>query len=619
MTRRPPFDRTLPSPIGRLAQLRSDAGEAVVRDQHSSHVQQLMAPWGSLEEALWGALGGEEPPRLLVLTGSAGSGKSATLNHLLERELATGAGRIGRHLADATHSDSPDRGQAERLAAFFEPFADGAGEPEGPCRVIAMNTGMALRFFNDLETMRGAPSLSGLEALLRGRLGLPQSKGAAVPEPWLVRATLVVNLDLRPTSGLPGSLFEEILRRLDPSNPEGVLEGAARCGTCQVRDWCWPMANASALASASGRSAVNVAAGDVAVARGRHLAPRALWDAAAELALSGLDLHSIDNGDPCLAIARAAEAGDEALLVQSLAGNGALGGPLVPPPLVPADERSLVAELASRDPSYFPSLDAHKLIADAGLDPDHDANRLIEWLRAGEQPHPALARAATALTQGRATTPDGSRVWGRVLARAAWLGGELEGRTALDIDFMSALEAQAAGVTEFDPEGGSLEKALTVVEEGLAAVFGLVSGPEHYYPTSTGRAGGQADLLVQAALIDEQLLKTRPDPVQAANPVGSTLVGYRPLALSLEVAGQEIAVDYPLWLLLHGAPDGATPSTHDLERFLALRRAVRIVGVEVAAEPRRALLVRERGHGGRRFRIVTRNAAANVLRATEVR
>jgi hypothetical protein len=580
-----------------------------------------MSRWGSLEEAIWEALEPTFQRRLLVLTGSAGSGKSATLNHLLQRESDTAAGRIGDHLADATHADAPDRNQAERLAEFFAPFADGSPEPTEPCRAIAMNTGMALRFFTDLPGLDSAPKLTHLETLLRRRLNLPTLPGAPTPPDWMSDGVLVVNLDHRTTAGPPGSLFEDILSRFDPSASDGVLEGTPRCSTCTVRDWCWPMTNAALIASEEGRRALNIAAGDVALARGRQIAPRSLWDAAAELALGGLNLHGGDGRDPCFAIADIATARDESVLVHAMACNGALGPILRDDEiLVPASPGSLVAEIAARDPSYEASFPAHKLIADAGLDPDADADLLLSNLRGGlPQPHPAVVRAAEALRHGRATSQNGERVWGRVVARAAWLGGHLEGRSGLSEDFADALAAQASHATEFDdsPQGRALELALGTVEEGLAIVFGLATGLEHYYPTSSPTADAVADLMVRVRLIEEGWLKTRPDPIPQHNPVGSSLVRYRPLTISLEVAARPIAVDYPLWKLLREAARGAAPSAIDLERFLALRQAVRVVGVRAAAESDRPLLVRDRGPGGRKFRIITRNAAAHILRATE--
>ncbi|MFE4953464.1 hypothetical protein ACFRCW_04985 [Streptomyces sp. NPDC056653] len=611
MTAAPPFDSSLPSPIGRLAQLRARAGEAVVRDDQPTEVQRLMAPAGTLDEALWEALGGADAPKLLVLTGSAGSGKSATINHLLQRERETCAGRIGVHLADATHADAPDQGQAERLADFFAPFADDASTTAAdPCRLVAMNTGMALRFFHDLHDLDTAPPLGALEALLRSRLGLPGAVGS-VPQ-WLDAAVLVVNLDHRPTAGEPGDLFEDVLRRLDPGLHEGVLEGAPRCGTCSVRDWCWPMANAAIISSRCGRAAINAAAGDVALARGRQLAPRALWDAAAELALSGLDLdrHDSEGRDPCYAIADVADKNDEIALLTGLACNGALAS---------ARPGTLVADIAMRDPGYAPSRVAHELIADAGLDPDLDGRRLAEWLTGDTALHPAASRGAQAIADGRVPSVGQSRPLGRVLARAAWLAGELQPRSGLPPEFASALRAQASRATENDPteDGDALYGALCAIEEGLAEVFGLTSGPERYYPTATPVPGSDADLLVEAKLVQNGLIAIQPDPVTSGNPAGSALVGYRPITLALKAAERPIAVDYPLWRLLRQAAAGAAPSSVELERFLALRQAIRVLGVTTAADPRQTLLVRERGTG-RRFRVVTRNASAGTLRATEV-
>jgi hypothetical protein len=601
-----PFDTSLPSPLKRLSQLRARASEAVVRDERPSDVQRLMAPRGRLEDSLWEVLGGPSAPALLVLTGSAGCGKSATINHLLEREAETGADRVGAHLADATHSDAPDQAQAERLASFFADFADGAAPAGGPCRVVAMNTGMALRFFHELRTLRDAPPLTGLEGLLRRRLGLPG--GDAASPGWLHDAVLVVNLDHRPTAGRPGDLFDDLLERLDPARADGVLEGAPRCATCAVRNWCWPMANALSLSSAPGRAALNAAVGDVALARGRQVPPRALWDLVAELALGGV---GDDDDDPCYRIARVAAEQDEQALARGLACNVALTA---------AQDGTLLGDVAARDPGYQASEKAHAIVSDAGLDPDADARHLTEWLAGGREPHPAVTYCAAILADGRLWAPDGARYWGRMLARAGWFGGELQGRTELPAEFADALAAQSVGATEADgsPEGTALDTALATVEAGLAGAFGLQSGPERFYPTSTPHADATAELLVEAKLIDTGQLTTVPDPVIEANASGARIVGYRPLTLAVEAAGRRILVDYPLWRLLHLAAAGGAPSTVELERFLALRQAIRQVGVLAASDHSRPLLVREIGAGARRFRVTVRNPTTLVIRASEV-
>jgi hypothetical protein len=611
-----PFDVSLPSPLARLAQLRARASEAVVRDAQSSDVQQLMAPSGGLEDDIWDLLGSADAPDLLVLTGSAGSGKSALINHLLERN-GTDDRRLGEHLADATHADAPDQDQAQRLADFLAPFADGNPRPGGPCRVVAMNTGLALWFFNDLGAIESPPPLVGLEVLLRRRLGLPPSAGPVAE--WMEAAVLVVNLDHRPTAGREGDLFDALLARLDPGSPDGVLEGAPRCATCSVREWCWPTANAGLVSSRAGRAALNAAAGDITLTRGRQLAPRALWDTAADLCLSGLDVDSDDLAqDPCFGIAAVAAAADEDRFLSGMACGSALAK---------TGDGSLTADISSRDPGYLPSLRAHALVSDAGLDPSADADCLATWLSGDGPAHPAAEHAARILRQGRAPFRTG-----RLMARAAWLAGGLEGGSGLPPEFADALHAQAMAASADDgtPDGERLYEALDLIEDGLAEVFGLTSGPDKYYPTSTPSPGATADLLVQVQLVGDGHLVTHPDPVSHGNLEGSRLVGYRPLALSLRVdtpgtegptrEGRHVYVDYPLWSLLRQAAAGGSPSSVELERFLALRQAIRVVGVAAAADRSRPrpLLVRERGAGGRRFRVVVRNAATGAMRANEV-
>ncbi len=357
------------------------------------------------------------------------------------------------------------------------------------------------------------------------------------------------------------------------------------------------MANAKAVSSHSGRTAINAAAGRVALARGRQLAPRALWDAAAQLVLSGLPC---EQPDPCDEIAAVWEAGDDEALLRGLACSGALDAP---------GKGSLVGDISNFDPSYASTANAHDIISDAGLDPDRDAERLVEHL--GD--HPAVARAADRLRLGR-LPDDSNRFWGRMLARAAWLGGELADAETIDSTFAAALEAQVAGR---GLEDDAMYHAIELIEEGLARVFGFIAGVEHFYPTAGNAEGANADLLVRAQLLDGDHLSPTTDAALAANRDGAETVGYRPLALALTVASHNVTVDYPLWQLLRRATEGAAPSLIELESFLTLRTAMRQVGVDAAAA-NAPLLVRQRGQEGRKFRLVTRSANGDILRATEV-
>lgn len=600
MTPTPPFDTSLPSPIARLGELRASAEQSVVRDGRISPVQRIMARPGAVEQALWDAAGAEGGPRLIVLTGSAGSGKTAAIEHLLERDRTEGSGRFGRHLADATHADAPDQDQVARLASFFAPFADDRDEPIEPCQLVAMNTGMALRFFSDLPGLDDAPPLSGLESLLREQLGLPHRSAARAD--WLGNAVLVVNLDHRPTAGRHSDLFDGILTRLDPGDPTGVLEGATRCLTCHVQDWCWPMANAVNLSRPEARATLNGSAGVLALARGRELAPRALWDAAADLALSGVQVQQAQ--DPCLAIADVAARQDEDALLHGLASHEALEDP---------PDGTLLAALASADPSYSPSKAAHSLISDVGLDPATDSRNLLDWLGGADGAHPASRRAASIVARGQLRPP------ARLLARAAWLAGHLPQAAALPDAFLAALEAQSAGASPGEGEGGRpLLDALEHVSLGFAAAFGVQSGPETFFPTEAP-GPRETEVLVEADLVADGLVWTAPegDPVRARNLRGADLVGYRSLSLALVVAREvPLNVDLPLWSLLQAAIEGTAPSTVDLERFLGLRRAVEAVGRQASNNHRLALLVTHRGTG-QRFRVAP-FGPTTTLRAREV-
>src|SRR5262249_39677060 len=149
-----------------------------------------------------------------------------------------------------------------------------AGKP----RLIAMNTGMVIRFFDQLPDSHG---YTALEAGIREQLELPPSAGDARS---LAGRVLVVNLDQRPTAGGGGLLFSRMLEKLDPGRDDGIMAGAPRCETCRVRDWCFVRTNSSIVSSQPARAALDAAAAQLAMDRARYLQPRALWDLAASLA-----------------------------------------------------------------------------------------------------------------------------------------------------------------------------------------------------------------------------------------------------------------------------------------------------------------------------------------------
>src|SRR5206468_1586414 len=84
-------------------------------------------------------------PSLIVLSGNAGDGKSDLLARLQE---SLGPRADIECVPDATQADEPSEDQQSRLGDFFRPFADAPSDADCRLHLIAMNTGMAISFFD---------------------------------------------------------------------------------------------------------------------------------------------------------------------------------------------------------------------------------------------------------------------------------------------------------------------------------------------------------------------------------------------------------------------------------------------------------------------------------------
>ena len=563
----------------------------------ASALQQRAYVRTGLEDRLAARITSADPPDLVVLSGSAGSGKS----HLIQQLRKSCGHLLGDVIEDATHAESPDTEQQDRLLRFFRPFADGQERPGGSPRLIAMNTGMVLKFLSDIRRTGQDAGLGALGDLLLERLSIPRPRAVHRRPRWLDEAVLVINLDNRPTAGSEDSLLRHVLRALDPDGDGGLFAGAPRCGTCSVRQWCYPRANLAIVSSPAGVDTLDRAVGTVALERGREIPPRAVWDFVAGLAL-GPDLLRLT--DPC----------------EAIAGLGAAGGPesarRVADGLIvqmPLDRPSsdLAERVTQLDASFVPSGEAHDIIASAGISHDEDAQRLREWLG---QPGSTevLSMVGSAVCRAEVNLP------GRSLARAAWLAGHLDGGAATADEFREILSSYTASS---DPE--TLHAMVSVQENlaaGLAQAFGFTAGPETFFPADRGE--DTVSVMVQAHLLgdtsEDLRLNLDPDPVRATNRVGADIVGYRPLALHLRLGGHRMPITYPLWVLLNRSLDGTAARSLDLERFHGLRRALEAVGRIAAGEPGRPALVFDTATG-RAYRIAAHSVlGTETLRASEV-
>lgn len=568
-----PYDATLPSPIAALLALRASGQGAVVDAGSSSDLQDRMRVDTGVASAILDLARSPAAPALILISGSAGGGKSVLIDELLRR----GSDAFAAWIEDATHSDSPTDDQMERLAAFLAPLADGATPAQGPPLLLAMNTGMLIRFFDQLRDARGADhGFTALESTLASRLAIDDADGAV---PDLADRVAVVNLDGRPTCGGSGSLLRDILASLDPDDAEGVLAGSPRCATCSVTAYCWPRTNAALLAAPQTAAAVDSAAAGAARERGRWPSPRELWDAASHLATGGA---TFGVPDPCAVIAQVAASHDRAAVWDHLL----ITGPFRNPP------SRLVDEIARADPSFAALPEVHRILSSAGVDPERDARAIVDAL--GGPRSPAVDTGVATITHDESAPPRPEIA--RALVRARWLAGALEAATA-----PAHRPVFDAALVEYPRmgDGGdllALDQLLILIERGFAASFGEHLGAETYYRTEAHDTSRTVAVLSKASIAD--FLFPLADRTAAANPVGAGLVGHTPLAIDISVAGVRLSVSFPLFRLLAGATEGTVPSTQDLERFSSLKRAAEALGRQAANHRDEPLMFVIAGPGG---------------------
>lgn len=545
-----PFDRSIPSPISAVLQLRSSAEGSVVSAGGASPGQKAIYLRSSLEERLIDHLRGGGRRELVIITGSAGGGKSAAID-LLIRE---GVIQRGDVIEDATHAESPREDQVDRLAAFFAPFADGTlPRPDAPSQVIALNTGMGIRFFDSARN-RG---FGDLERVFKARVGV----GPTVPVPALDARVLVLNLDERPTTGFEGSLFRRMLQAFDPKDEDGVLRGAERCGTCTVRSYCFVRTNAAIVSTASAAASLDGLVHRVALERGRHLAPRALWDVATDLVTGG---EPFLQNDPCDRIAELAATDDSTAVWRRLVCNGVFTR-------IPGEVSrfgTVAIQVRMHDPSLAATKETHDLLASAGIQPEDDARRLGEWF--ADPAAEAVSTAGAALIPGDAIQPSP----GRGLARAAYIAGSIATTDDLETVFAGAL-AEYANYLPGQGNFPALTELRDLAARGLVRGFGALARGEDFLPADTRAAARDVRLFVQADLRDHSVLDVDPDPVLLADPLGAAVLSYRALRIVLLVRKtHRVPVTLPVFRLLAALAHGVAHAGTEAERFQALRRVI---------------------------------------------
>jgi hypothetical protein len=601
-----PFAADLPSPILPVLALRNDAPESVVALGGPSDLQRRTYRPGTLDAALLQAAEADPKPHAILLTGSAGSGKSAAV----EAQRDQHPGLFSGIVEDATHADEPSQTQADALKDRLAGLADGAARPDPPL-LIAANTGMLLQLF---RAWRPTGEFAQLEAAILSALGLTSPP----PANGDLRVT-VLNLDDRPTAG-PGSLLEQFLPQLDPDDPGGIMAGAARCGTCQVRGWC-PVRTNAVLASRAALPALSQLGHGAARERGRHDSPRSMWDWISRIIAPPAAFAA--EIDPCQEVARAARDSDLPWLLENLLPTTAFSAT--------SDLGYRVAQLS---PALQPTRQAYELLAAAGIDPVGDAASLAQLASIDARAEAAQAAAAARAAGAGEDIPEFRQLLGRTAVGAAALASPadwpLTGARDAEL-FARALEAYASYQSRelrhlTDAELTAVEEAAVreleplvfTVAQGLARLLGRYAEGRAFLPLRSydPRERGKVHVAVQASLGEDGMLPVE-DSTISNNGRFALSIGYLPLAIELDLHQQaRLVLDLPTYRLLAGAAAGGlVAASQGDERFHALRRAAEALARDAAARPDAQLLAES---GGRAY-LITQAAGLGRRRPLRVR
>ncbi|WP_428267882.1 serine/threonine-protein kinase [Haliangium sp.] len=535
---------------------------------------------GWLIERIRAAAAAPERPTLIILAGNAGDGKSYLIDRLIRTHLRDEPNLEERVLcvADATHADAPTRSQEECLRDFFAPFADGASvQPSQPVSLIAMNTGMVIRFF---EAPHRADDGAGerldfgpLYGAVQVQLGLLRGLAPALPFDLEV-----VNLDLRDLL-LRGpddkSFFERMLDRVDPGRPHGLLHELWQgCERCEARPRCPVHFNLTALTTPNVRRAVTNVVERAALDPEVHLSPRLLWGFIYRMATGGLERYQMEADDdgPCDVVRRRIE--DAAWLMDGhfsevlFAAEGRPDTPFwhalgrVDPAFSAAPELDRMHTRLSlqryRDDS------GEELRTLGGSDDELCGLRLRDLLSNADIPAPKRRNAA--VRRRVFFHPDS------LAAFSAW-GTHGDFRHLLDAYARHSARAELS-----DKHKQDLSDLANMIADVFVRGSGRTIDRRQFLRVSQPHPQSQSQLLVEVERkAFEKIFRLqamlRPDAHIAAHAERGGLLeqlGYRPHMVTLSLRGNRLLVDLALYEFLLQVRDGRQPSHRDLAQFEAL-------------------------------------------------
>ncbi|RKG86866.1 hypothetical protein D7W82_15185 [Corallococcus sp. CA049B] len=599
--------------IGLLSELRPSGLAAVVTDTQGKPSQQALQEYlrtrmqvnDALEDWLLSELRQAASacttsrPTLFVLAGNAGDGKSHLLYRVLRKRLASSPHLLSRirPIADATHALTPDASQADRLSTFFAPFADIEPVADDRIHLIAMNTGMVIRFFE-----RAGPRFAGLYRELQRQLGLRRATVGEIQPQWRVE---VVNLDLRdllaPTGAGEPSFAERMLDRLDPESVDSIPGPKwAGCRVCPAVALCPVALNLRALKLPTTRHSLLRTLQRVGLDTDVHLSPRNLWGFLYRLVTGGTERYDIavrtqDDG-PCDVVRKQAEKGK---------GEWLLAGQFTETLFRQPNAGAIWQALTRHDPAFSSAPEVDRLHTRLSIKTELDnAQETIRELGGDGQTLAGLSLDALTAMLPRDGTFKGGRRDAAVRRQVmfheptfqAWFAqeGAEDFSKLLEAYYDFSQNARTPARLSAETKNRLSELRQLVQQVFLLGNGRLVDGTA-YLQVSQPNVRARNELLVRAdsPALDEifHIQKiVAPDVHVEAHQMRARLLsalGYRPNQVSLTLLGVRLTVDLALYSFLRRVSAGQKPSMRDLTQHQALLYIGERVGNELA-QARRA-------------------------------
>lgn len=231
-----------------------------------------------------------EDGRLLILTGSAGDGKSA----LLARGFDQAGGRIpeDRVKMDATEARRKDENYSDRLSSYFERIQPDIRSESGPRSAIAINYGLAIDYF---QRKNGQAEFGEIWDAMQ------ESRTEAFHRSDKHNIS-VLNLSHRQTyETAPDSLGEGLVRdlidRFDPTNEDSPFAEAyeREKAECPAGDDCILQYNVRQLTTATAKEQLARLFAGWSIVTGSYLNPRTIIDNIASLLIPDSRPHDVDH------------------------------------------------------------------------------------------------------------------------------------------------------------------------------------------------------------------------------------------------------------------------------------------------------------------------------------